>query len=63
MLETGENGDLKSLLKKPEMTFKVNSGMYLLESIVLDELPDDTFLPINDIINNVHHKGWKIGVF
>lgn len=37
--------------------------MYIFESEVLNELPDDTFLPITEIINNVQHKGWKIGVF
>ena len=63
VLETGENGDLRGLQEKPEIPFKVNSGMYIFESEVLNELPDDAFLPITEIINNVQHKGWKIGVF
>lgn len=63
VLETGENGDLTGLQEKPEITFKVNSGMYIFENKVLDELPDDTFLPITEIINKVQRKGWKIGVF
>ncbi len=63
VLETGENGDLKGLQEKPEITFKVNSGMYIFENKVLNELPDDAFLPITEIINNVQHKGWKVGVF
>lgn len=63
VLETGNNGDLRSLHEKPEITFKVNSGMYIFENKVLNEIPDNTFLPITEIINRVRDKGWKIGVF
>jgi len=63
VLETGENGDLTGLQEKPEITFKVNSGMYIFEDKVLNEIPDDTFLPITEIINKVQGKGLKVGVF
>lgn len=63
VLETGDNGDLRSLQEKPEITFKVNSGMYIFEDRILDDIPADTYLPITDIINRVRAKGWKIGVF
>lgn len=63
VLETGENGNLQSLQEKPEITFKINSGMYILESKVLNEIPENTFALITDIINKIRDKGWKVGVF
>jgi dTDP-glucose pyrophosphorylase len=63
VLETGEDGDLQGLQEKPEITFKINSGMYILESSVLEEIPDNTFLHITQLINKIHDKGWKVGVF
>lgn len=62
-IETGKNGELLSMEEKPELTFMINTGMYILESDVLDELNDDEFLHITDLIENLKHKNKKIGVF
>jgi NDP-sugar pyrophosphorylase family protein len=35
-IETVENGNLFSLTEKPELTFKINSGMYILEPHLID---------------------------
>lgn len=62
-IETGRNGQLKSLLEKPELTFKINSGMYILEPHLLDEIPLNTFFHITDLIDKVKNKNRTIGVF
>lgn len=63
VLETGVNGLLDSLQEKPELILKINSGMYILEAGVLDEIPDNAFFHITQLIEKVHGKGGKIGVF
>jgi dTDP-glucose pyrophosphorylase len=63
ILETGENGLLASLQEKPELTFKINSGMYILEAGVLAEIPDNTFFHITQLIEKVHARGANVGVF
>ena len=40
---SGENGLLESMDEKPELTFKINSGLYILEPHLLNEIPKDTF--------------------
>ncbi len=62
-IETIEDGKLVSLHEKPELSFLINSGMYLLEPHLLDEIPDDQFFNITDLINNVKERGGKVGVF
>lgn len=62
-IETGENGQLVSLIEKPELTFKINSGMYILEPNLINEIPADTFLHITDLIEKVKQRDGKVGVF
>jgi dTDP-glucose pyrophosphorylase len=62
-IETTENGKLVSLTEKPEFTFKINSGMYILEPHLLKEIPVDQFFHITHLIDQVHKRGGNIGVF
>lgn len=62
-IETGDNGQLIALTEKPELTFKINSGMYILEPQVIDEVPENSFYHITDLISKIQGDGRKIGVF
>lgn len=62
-IETSEYGQLVSLVEKPEVTFKINSGMYILEPEVLNQIESDEFLHITTLIEKLHSNGEKIGVF
>jgi dTDP-glucose pyrophosphorylase len=62
-IETSIDGILVSLQEKPELTFKINSGMYLLEAHLLDEIPTDEFFHITHLIENVQKRQGKVGVF
>lgn len=62
-INTIENGQLESLSEKPDLTFKINTGMYILESHLLDEIPEDSFFHITDLIEKIKSKGGNVGVF
>jgi dTDP-glucose pyrophosphorylase len=62
-IETAEGGQLTSLVEKPELTFKINSGLYILEPHLLDEIPTNEFFHITDLINVIIKRGGKVGVF
>lgn len=62
-LETGNNGELLELKEKPEFTFKINSGMYVLEPHLIDEIPENEFFHITHLIEKVKQRGGKVGVF
>lgn len=62
-IETGENGKLLQLIEKPEITFKINSGMYILEPHLLDEIPENDFFHITHLIEKVKERNGRIGVF
>ncbi|MFW6275180.1 MAG: nucleotidyltransferase family protein [bacterium] len=62
-IETTENGQLVNLNEKPELTFKINSGMYILEPHLLNEIPDAEFYHITDLIKRVKKRKGNVGVF
>jgi dTDP-glucose pyrophosphorylase len=62
-LETGVDGELLELKEKPEMTFKINSGMYVLEPHLIEEIPEKEIFHITHLIEKVKQRGGKVGVF
>jgi len=62
-LDTGKNGKLLNLTEKPEIIFKINSGMYIMESHLLKEIPKNQLFHITTLIENIKAKNAKIGVF
>ena len=61
VLETGENGHLLALTEKPELTFKINSGMYVLEPHLLHEVPLNNFFHITELIEKIQKRKGAIG--
>lgn len=62
-IQTGERGELKELIEKPNLTFKINSGMYILEPHLIDEVPENEFFHITQLIEKVKNRGGRVGVF
>ncbi len=63
-IETTEGGVLTKLVEKPELTFQINSGMYILEPPhLLNEIPENKFFHITQLIENIQKRNGKVGVF
>jgi dTDP-glucose pyrophosphorylase len=62
-IESGDNGQLLELKEKPELTFKINSGMYILEPHLLDEIRENESFHITQLIENIKKRNGKIGVY
>jgi dTDP-glucose pyrophosphorylase len=62
-VETGEGGQVTSLIEKPELTYMINAGLYILEPHVLKEIPEDSFYHITDLIEAIRVRGGKVGAF
>lgn len=59
---TGDNGLLESIEEKPCLTYKINTGLYILEPSVLEEIPND-FFHITHLMEKLQKKGEKVGVY
>ncbi len=62
-LETKKAGLLESIVEKPVYTFKINTGMYILEPHLLEEIPHDEFYHITTLIEKLASQGRRVGVY
>ena len=62
-LETGKDGLLTKITEKPEITFKINTGFYILEPELMDIIPDDKVFHITDLIKTLKENNKRVGVF
>lgn len=51
------------LTEKPEITYKINTGVYLLQSELIKEIPEAQFFHITDLMEKVKSQGGKVGCF
>lgn len=63
VVQTGENGIMLDLTEKPELTYMINTGVYILQPELINEIPIDTFFHITDLFQKVIKKKGKIGCF
>lgn len=61
--ETKEEGLLSGIVEKPTYTFKINTGMYILEPHLLDEIPQNEFYHITFLIEKLMKAGRRVGVY
>lgn len=62
-LETKEGGLLAGIKEKPNYTFKINTGMYILEPHLINEIPVDEFYHITFLIEKLMKQGRRVGVY
>lgn len=63
VIEIGEHGDIESMKEKPELSFFTNTGVYIVEPKVIEELEDDKEIGFPDIIDRYKNAGEKVGVY
>lgn len=63
VIDSDKDGRIIELREKPEVSFLTNTGVYVCESKVIDELQDDCFCHITDIAKKYIDNGDRVGVF
>mgnify|MGYP006147822013 FL=1 len=61
--DIGDGGELRGIREKPEYDFLVNTGVYLINPIVLKFLSENTHCDMPDLIEKVQANELKVGVF
>ena len=62
ILETDQNNNFISYNEKPEYSFEVSSGIYILEPSVIGLIPKSKF-DLPDLVRLVHAQGENISIF
>lgn len=63
VIETGEDGLMVSLIEKPELTYQVNTGVYILNPTCIDEIPENEFFHITHLMEKIKARGGRVGCF
>lgn len=63
VIETGENGLMTGLQEKPEITYMINTGVYILNHECIEEIPEGEFFHITHLMEKIKNRGGRIGCF
>lgn len=63
VIETGEDGLMIGLKEKPEQTYQVNTGVYILNPELINEIPKGEFFHITHLMEKVQRRGGRVGCF
>lgn len=63
IMETSKGGQLIGLTEKPDLTFKINTGFYVLEPHLIGEIPVSEFYHFTNLIYKLLSENRRVGVF
>ncbi len=63
VIETGDNGLMTGLKEKPEITYMINTGVYILNPECIDLIPENQFFHITDLMEKIKANGGRVGCF
>ncbi len=63
VVEMGPNGSIESMKEKPLVSFLTNTGIYIVEPEVIDDIGKDEAIGFPDIVEREKQMGKKVAVF
>lgn len=63
VIEMGANGSIESMKEKPEFSFLTNTGIYIVEPEVLDDIEDGVLIGFPEIIEKVRAKSKRVSIY
>ena len=63
VIEINGTGEIEEMKEKPELSFFINTGMYIVEPKVIEELEPNKAVSFPDIVEKFKEAGEKIGVY
>ena len=63
VVETNKDGKVLKMQEKPGFSFLINTGLYMIEPEVLDDIKEDEFIHLPDLAQRYLDRGENVGVF
>lgn len=63
VVELDDSGCIANMKEKPELNFLTNTGVYVVEPQVVEEMPQNEFIGFPDVIDRYRKAGKKVGVY
>lgn len=63
VINVNDNNQIVSMIEKPKYDFQVNTGMYVLNPDVLEDIPKEQFFNITDLLEEYIKKGKRVAAY
>jgi len=63
VVEMGYNGSIEAMKEKPELSFLTNTGIYVVEPEVLEDMQEDVAIGFPDVVEQQKDKGRNVAVY
>ncbi|WP_432662684.1 nucleotidyltransferase family protein [Wukongibacter baidiensis] len=63
VINIDQTGYVEDITEKPQIDYLVNTGVYILEPEVINDIPENTFYHITHLVNEYLEKGEKVGTY
>lgn len=63
IVEMGLNGKIEEMKEKPQFSFLTNTGIYIVEPEVVEEIEPGVHIGFPDVVENQRRKGKKVAAF
>lgn len=63
VFKLNKDGNINDIIEKPVYTFLINTGMYVIEPDVLNDIPEGEFYNLPDIVEQYMENGVPVGVY
>lgn len=63
VVEISETGEIESMKEKPEVKIFANTGLYIVESRVVQELEEGVAIGFPDVVERYKNAGERVGVY
>ncbi len=63
VVEVEQNGSILSMKEKPEFSYLVNTGIYIVEPCVIDLVGEQEKIDMPSILNRLREKGYNVGAY
>ncbi|TGG88057.1 mannose-1-phosphate guanylyltransferase [Geotoga petraea] len=63
VIEKDSKGNVKKINEKPNRSYIINSGMYILDKKAIDYIPKNTFYDMTDVIETLINNDEKVSYF
>ena len=63
VIETGDDGLMTGLQEKPDITYMINTGVYLLNAECINVIPEGEFFHITHLMEKIKACGGRVGCF
>lgn len=63
VIDTGKDGLMTGLQEKPEQTYMINTGVYILNPELINEIPKGEFFHITHLMEKIKKRNGRIGCF